>query len=191
VRNVSVFGKSHPFYLCGMNPRWVASEMSAIRVVWGTGRGPTATSAYDAALAGANIHNYNLVTLSSVIPAGIPLEVVGTAPDIGPAGNRLAVVQGRGTVGSGEEGPAVAGLGWTRDESGRGIFYEASGTDTDAVRAAIEDGLDRGTELREWAFVDRDVLVREASTGAAPNTAAVVCAVYGESTPLVGKSAHF
>lgn len=165
--------------------------MSAIRVVWGTGRGPTATSAYDAALAGANVHNYNLVTLSSVIPAEIPLDVVGTAPDLGPAGNRLAVVQGLGTTGPDRESLAVAGLGWAREESGRGIFYEASGTDPDAVRTAIEDGLDRGMDFREWSFVDRDVLVREAPAETDAHTAAVVCAVYGESSPLVGKSANF
>ncbi len=165
--------------------------MSAIRVVWGTGSGPTATSAYDAALAGADVHNYNLVILSSVIPADTPLEVVGTAPDLGPAGNRLAVVQGQRTVGPDESGPAVAGLGWARDESGRGIFYEAGGTDPDAVRTTIEAGLDQGTDLREWSFVDRDVLVREAPAEAGSHTAAVVCAVYGESRPLVGKSANF
>jgi len=165
--------------------------MSAIRVVWGTGSGPTATSAYDAALACANVHNYNLVTLSSVIPAAVPLEVVGTAPDLGPAGNRLAVVQGRETTGPDEAGPAVAGLGWARDESGRGIFYEASGTDPDAVRRTVETGLDRGTDLREWTFVDRDVVVRESSKGTDAHTAAVVCAAYGESDPLVGKSPTF
>ena len=165
--------------------------MTAIRVVWGTGAGPTATSAYDAALADAGVHNYNLVTLSSVIPADVPLEVVGTAPDLGPAGNRLAVVQGRSTVGPEEEGPAAAGLGWAREASGRGIFYEAGGADPGAVRATIEDGLDRGRDLREWDFIDGDVVVREAPDGTDSYTVAVVCAVYGESTPLVGKSAGF
>ncbi|PSQ33467.1 pyruvoyl-dependent arginine decarboxylase [Halobacteriales archaeon SW_10_68_16] len=165
--------------------------MSAIRVVWGTGAGPTATSAYDAALADAGVHNYNLVTLSSVIPADVPLEVAGTAPDLGPAGNRLAVVQGRGTAGPEEENSAVAGLGWARDESGRGIFYEAGGTEPEAVRATIEEGLQRGQELREWDFVEGDVVVREAPGEAGPYPVAVVCAVYGESAPLVGKSAGF
>jgi len=165
--------------------------MSAIRVVWGTGRGPTATSAYDAALAGAAIHNYNLVTLSSVIPAEVPLEVVGTAPDLGPAGNSLTVVQGRDAVGPDEESPAVAGLGWAREESGRGIFYEAGGTDPVAVRTTVLEGLDRGADLREWSFVDRDVVVREAPDETDAHAAAVVCAVYGESTPLVRKSAGF
>ncbi|MEF8907067.1 MAG: pyruvoyl-dependent arginine decarboxylase, partial [Haloarculaceae archaeon] len=40
--------------------------MSVIRVVWGSGTGPTGTAAYDAALAEAGVHDYNLVTVSSV-----------------------------------------------------------------------------------------------------------------------------
>jgi arginine decarboxylase len=142
-------------------------------------------SAYDAALADGNIHNYNLVTVSSVIPAGPPLEVVGTAPDLGPAGNRLTVVQSKATLAPGEEGPAVAGIGWARSESGRGIFYEATGEDTDDVQQTIEDGLAAGKRLRDWEFVDEETVVRAAPANEGAHTALVVCAVYGESTPLV------
>ena len=49
--------------------------MSTIRVVWGTASGPTRMSSYDAALAEANVHNYNLVSVSSVIPADTPVEM--------------------------------------------------------------------------------------------------------------------
>jgi arginine decarboxylase len=142
-------------------------------------------AAYDAALADANIHNYNLVTVSSVIPAAPPLEVVGTAPDLGPVGNRLTVVQSKATVSPGESRTAVAGIGWARSESGRGIFYEATGDDTAAVRDTIESGLDAGKELRDWTFVEEDAVVREATASADKHTALVVCAVYGQSTPLL------
>lgn len=159
--------------------------MSVLRVVWGSAHAPTAMSAYDAALADGNIHNYNLVTVSSVIPAGPPLEVVGTAPDLGPAGNKLTVVQSKATLAPGEDGPAVAGIGWARSESGRGIFYEASGDDATRVRETIQDGLAAGRALRDWDFLDEETLVREASGSEGAHTALVVCAVYGESTPLV------
>jgi arginine decarboxylase len=159
--------------------------MSVIRVVWGSAAGPTAMSAYDAALADANVHNYNLVTVSSVIPADPQVEAVGTAPDLGPAGDRLTVVQSRQTVRPGASGPAVAGIGWARSESGRGIFYEASGHDPAAVRERITDGLARGRELREWSFVDEDCLVRQTTSDDDAFTTMVVCAVYGDSTPIV------
>jgi arginine decarboxylase len=142
-------------------------------------------AAYDAALADANIHNYNLVTVSSVIPAEPPLEVVGTAPDLGPVGNRLTVVQSKATVPPGADRSAVAGIGWARSESGRGIFYEATGDETAAVRDTIERGLDAGRELRDWTFVDEDTLVRETEASADEHTALIVCAVYGDSTPIL------
>lgn len=160
--------------------------MSVIRVAWGHATAPTALSSFDAALAEANVHNYNLITLSSVIPAEPPVERVGTAPDLGPAGQGLTVVQSHETVEPGSENPAVAGLGWLRSESGRGIFYEVSGTDRADVETAIRDGLAAGRELRDWAFEDEPtVQIETADSEPDEYATAVVVAAYGESEPLV------
>lgn len=161
--------------------------MSEIRVVWGSATGPTAMSSYDAALAAANVHNYNLVTVSSVIPRGPPVERVGTAPDLGPAGNALTVVQSRQTVDPGATAPAVAGVGWLRSRSGRGLFYEATGRDRASVREAIREGLAAGADLREWTFED-DATIQLATADPDPDAyaTAVVVAAYGQSEPLVG-----
>src|SRR6056297_4057573 len=99
--------------------------MSTIRVVWGTASGPTRMSSYDAALADANVHNYNLVAVSSVVPADAEVEAVGTAPDLGPAGERLTVVEARATRAG--PGRVSAALGWTTGEDGPGLFYESAG----------------------------------------------------------------
>ncbi len=179
--------------------------MSVIRVVWGSGAGPTETGAYDAALAAAGIHDYNLVTVSSVVPADPPVEVVGTAPDLGPVGEGLTVVQARETVSltdeeageydgeTGERGsaepderaPAAAAVGWARSADGPGVFYEATGRDPDSVRETVSEGLRRGCSLREWEPVDRDVVVRTADPEPDHHTCVVVCAVYGGSRPLL------
>lgn len=159
--------------------------MSVIRMVWGSATAPTETSAYDGALAEANVHNYNIVTVSSVIPAGPAVETVGTAPDLGAAGQQLTVVQARETVAPGERGPAVAGIGWARSESGRGIFYEEAGTDAAEVQRRIERGLARGKELRDWAFVEEESVVETATAEADGYTTTVVCAVYGEASPIL------
>lgn len=162
--------------------------MSVIRIVWGEGVGPTALSAYDAALADAGLHNYNLVTVSSVIPAGAPLEVVETAPDLGPAGERLAIVQARGTASpatTDRDADAAAALAWARDDEGRGLFYEASGTDPQHVRGVAEQGLQRGSELREWSLGDRETVLRTTLARPEAHACVVVCGVYGESTPLL------
>lgn len=159
--------------------------MGSIRIVRGTATGPTAMAAYDAALAAAGVHNYNLVSVSSVIPANAAVEVVGTAPDLGPAGERLTVVEGRATVAPGRSDPAVACLGWDRAPEGPGIFYEASGTDPEAVPERVDRGLDAGRELREWDFGETGRLSAVADPDAERYATAVVLAVYGESAPLV------
>ena len=158
--------------------------MGLVRVVWGAATGPTAVASYDAALAEANVHDYNLVPVSSVVPAGAAVEAVGEAPDLGPAGERLTVVEGRATVAPDEAGPAVASLGWTRDPDGPGLLYEAAGTDPDAVAARLKAGLETGRDLREWAFEETGRRTVTAEAAGDAHTTAVVLAVYGESTPL-------
>lgn len=159
--------------------------MGVIRVVWGAASAPTELASYDAALAEANVHDYNLVTVSSIVPGDATVEVVREAPDLGPAGERLTVVQGRATVPPGDPDRAVAGLGWSREPDGPGIFYEASGTDPGPVRERIEEGLAAGERLREWDFEDAGTRVVAADGDADGYTTAVVLAVYGESTPLL------
>ena len=158
--------------------------MDTIRVVWGTGTGPTAMAAYDAALAEANVHEYNLVRVSSVVPADATVEAVRTAPDLGPAGDRLTVVEGRATVAPDEEGPAVATLSWALAPGGPGLIYEAGGTDLAAVERRAETGLAAGCDLRDGDFDDRGRRTVSAPAPADAHATAVVLAAYGESTPL-------
>lgn len=157
--------------------------MSVIRLVWGRATGPTPTASYDAALAAANVHNFNLITVSSVIPAEAHLEVVETAPDLGAVGDSLTVVQGRATRGPGDAG--AAGIGWARSESGKGIFYESSGDDEATVRERIEQGLEAGKGLRDWEFIEEDLVVVDADPDPDAYTTVVVIAAYGESRPIL------
>jgi arginine decarboxylase len=159
--------------------------MEPIRVVWGTGTAPTAMAAYDAALADAGVGNYNLVTVSSVVPAGATITAVGTAPDLGPVGERLTVVEARAAVPPESGEPACACLGWSTAADGRGVFYEASGTDRETVRTAVREGLAAGEALREWVFEARDERAVAAEPDPRAHTAAVVLAVYGRSEPLL------
>jgi arginine decarboxylase len=159
--------------------------MEPIRVVWGAASAATAMASYDAALADAGVENYNLTRVSSVIPAGAEVRVAETAPDLGPAGERLTVVQGRQTAAPGGAARVAAGLGWSVEESGRGIFYESSGTDPEAVRETVEAGLAAGRDLRDWAFVDGDVQVVSAPAAPEAYTTVVVVAAYGRSDPIL------
>ncbi|WP_227353463.1 pyruvoyl-dependent arginine decarboxylase [Haladaptatus salinisoli] len=156
--------------------------MSTIRVVWGTASGPTKMSSYDAALAEANVHNYNLVAVSSVIPADATVEAVGTAPDLGPAGNRLTVVEARATRAG--PGHVSAGLGWTTGD-GPGLFYEAAGeTDATEIEERVRAGLAAGRQLRDWEFAGESTETVTANAEPGTYVTAVVLAAYGESEPI-------
>ncbi|MFP4591316.1 MAG: pyruvoyl-dependent arginine decarboxylase [Halobacteriales archaeon] len=157
--------------------------MVQIFIADGTGTGPTAQAAYDAALAAAGVARYNLVTLSSVVPADASVEVVERVPDRGAVGDVLHVVQAK--VLAREPATAVAGLAWARSSGGEGIFYEAS----DAGEAAsartlvdeLETGLEHGVALRSWTPVTRDRHIVERGAPASGVVAAVVVAAVGEA----------
>jgi arginine decarboxylase len=158
--------------------------MSTIRVVRGTGSGPTKMASYDTALADAGIENYNLVAVSSVIPAETDVEAVGTAPDLGPAGERLTVVEARATTAG--PGRTSAALAWNQStDGGPGLFYETAGEmDREDVERRVREGLEAGQELREWPFGDPTVVVESSRADAGTYTTALVVAVYGESEPI-------
>ncbi|APW97442.1 pyruvoyl-dependent arginine decarboxylase [Halobiforma lacisalsi AJ5] len=165
--------------------------MSTIRVVWGSATAPTEMASYDAALADAGVENYNLVAVSSVIPAVADVEAVGTAPDLGPAGQRLTVVEGRATTAG--PGSVSAALAWSQSAgddgvpgSGPGLFYEAAGeTDPDDVERRVREGLAAGQELREWSFGETNVAVENSRAEPGEYATALVLAVYGDSDPIV------
>jgi arginine decarboxylase len=154
-----------------------------VRVVAGTGTGPTELAAYDDALRAAGVHDYNVVTVSSVLPADATLREVDAPPDLGAAGGRLTAVQARATT---TAGPAVAGLGWATGP-GAGIVYEATGERAATVRAELDAGLDAGTGMRDRPFTDRGERLATVDPGGAAAGCAVVLAVYGDADPVWGR----
>lgn len=162
--------------------------MNDIHVAGGVGVAETAMASYDAALADANLHNYNLVAVSSVVPAAATVRSVEAAPDLGPAGNRLTVVEARRTVGPGDDvsprGGAVAGLGWATGP-GPGLFYEVTGETERGVRDRIGAGLDAGTELRDWNLTDRETRIETVAAEPDRHVTAVVVAAYGSAESIL------
>jgi len=156
--------------------------MNVIHVGGGAGTGPTEKAAYDAALADANLHNYNLVPVSSVVPAEAEVVRIEQVPDLGPAGNRLNVVQAEAAA----VGPETiaAGVGWATGP-GPGLFYEADAeSEADVVRR-LKRGLAAGRELRDWTFDREETRVETAEASPGEHTCVVVLAAYGESEPVL------
>jgi len=156
--------------------------MRIIHVAGGAGTGPTEKAAYDAALADANLHNYNLVPVSSVVPADAEVVVVESMPDLGPAGNRLHVVQAERTAVGPET--VAAGIGWVTGP-GPGLFYEAAAESEADVLRRLDRGLVAGQELREWTCDYEETLVETAEASPGEHTCVVVLAAYGESEPIL------
>jgi len=181
--------------------------MKTIHVAGGVGVADTAMASYDAALAEANVHNYNLVAVSSVVPADASVKRVDTAPDLGPAGSALTVVEARRTVGprdavdfreGGRAGATtatttqaprrqpdvVAGLGWATGP-GPGLFYEVTGEEHADVRERIHAGLDAGAALRDWELTETATHIETAASDPDQHTTAVVVAAYGLAEPIL------
>lgn len=161
--------------------------MNAVHVLGGRGTGPTALSSYDAALASVGLHDYNLVHVSSVVPAGVRVEAVETAPDLGPAGDRLAVVEARSTLAPGGAGPACAAVGWALPREGAGVLYEGHGTDPEATRREVREGLRAARDLRDerdWAGGETGLELATAEARPERYVTSLVLAVLGESEPV-------
>ena len=131
-----------------------------IDVAAATGVGPTSLAAFDEALRGAGVQNFNLLRLSSVIPPGsvvtpaaprsaaepsprtIDLRSTSVPPAVGGGwGDRLyAVWAFESAHVLGQE--AWAGIAWLQDPSdGRGLFVEHEGASESQVREELSASL--------------------------------------------------
>lgn len=158
----------------------VPGVVRTIEVARGAGSGPTRLAAFDAALACAGVADFNLVRLSSVIPAATTVVPVGSrvAGVSGEWGDRVYVVLAEMRVdGPGQQ--AWAGLGWVQEpRSGKGLFVEHEGHSEEAVRRDLQRSLAWVAASRGLAFDSPRYEVQGVECGEAPACALVV-AVYG------------
>jgi arginine decarboxylase len=113
-----------------------------ISLTSGIGMGDTKIAAFDAALFDANIANYNLIRLSSIIPPDTTIEIKKPEVDTAEFGNRLYLVYASEIQNEiGKE--AWAGIGWVlaADGSGKGLFTEHEGHSEQEVINLINETL--------------------------------------------------
>lgn len=129
-----------------------------IKIVKGEGTGATTLSAFDAALKDAGVYNYNLITLSSIIPPNSKVEKADKyiSPET-EYGHKLYIVMAGER--SNETGKFIAaGIGWYRLPGGKGMFVEHSlkGDTKDAVKSElkflIENSLKDLCQFRDIEF---------------------------------------
>lgn len=151
---------------------WRVPEPKTISVAAATSSASTELAAFDACLAKTGVANYNLLYLSSVIPAGS--RVVHGVPRLsGQWGDRLYCVMAQSRT-SRPGAEAWAGLGWVQESSdGRGLFAEAMGSSADVVRDDLVSTLKDMTTLRpahDWSAPQIELV-------GAVCTSAPICAI--------------
>lgn len=123
----------------------VVSPRMRIPLVAGVGRGSTLLSAFDDALCACGALNYNVISLSSVIPPAT--DVVSLARYDAPGdehGHRLYAV--KADVRSDHPGQIVgAGIGWYQWGDDRGVFveFEAIGATREAVTVELNTHIEQ------------------------------------------------
>jgi arginine decarboxylase len=141
------------------------------------GRGSTELAAFDAALVGVGVANFNLIRLSSVIPSDGEVVEVERCPFTreGGWGDRLyAVYAEQRTSIPGDQ--VWAGVGWSQDrETGRGLFVEHEGTHEHEVREQIAASLGDLHAIRGLDLGPIHTCVVGAMCTGAPTCALVIC----------------
>lgn len=150
-----------------------------IKVTAGKAEGATKIDAFDAALKEANIHNYNIIHLSSVIPENSVVEEEKPKPNINQIGHRLyAVLSEMRTDKKGKY--ACAGLGWVQNEKGEGLFVEMQGSSEKEVKDKIHKSLHSMIDRRpDQKFKYENIKSKIVSIKCKNKpVCALVCAVY-------------
>ena len=139
-----------------------------------TGTGSTPLSAFDHALGLAGVADFNLIPLSSVIPPQATVRRESVRLD-GGHGDRLYCVLATAHA-SAPGDIAWAGLGWSRDSSGRGLFVEHRAGSEESLREQIGLSLDDLSRHRGGGFDDVDAEVAAAHYHDQPTCALVIAA---------------
>jgi pyruvoyl-dependent arginine decarboxylase len=150
-----------------------------ISIRTGSGAGRTLLSAFDHALQQAGVADFNLVTLSSVIPPGSRIRNVN-GKLAGGHGDLLFCVRAEAFA----EHPgdiAWAGLGWCLDETGGGLFVEHHGGSERSVVEQIELSLADMNANRGGGYGPVQIALASAHSTGFP-VCAVVVAAYRVST---------
>ena len=151
-----------------------------IRVSMGSGAAPTRLAAFDSALFAAGVAGFNLVRLSSVIPAqAVVREVTGSNQIQGAIGDVAYCVYADAYASMpGEE--AWAGLAWAvdADNSGAGVFVEHTACSESVVRRDLQATIEAMSQIRGNRYQMAGQTVSSAVCVDHP-VCAVVVATYG------------
>lgn len=146
----------------------------SISIRTASGRGHTLLSAFDDALWSAGVANYNLIRLSSVIPSRSRISFTNE-PLQGEHGDKLYCVYASALAEHPGE-TAWAGIGWTRDETGRGLFVEHSAGSQESLAELIQLSLEDMIKRRGGGYGDIESVLVSAHNDDQPACALAIAA---------------
>jgi arginine decarboxylase len=162
----------------------MSSSEGQIRVFGSVAEAPTALAAFDRALQAGEVHDTNLVMLSSIIPPDTEVVRSSADPQEFTPGDRLwcVMAEERVTVPGTE---AWAGLGWANDlDRSGGVFVEAHGHSERQVRFDLEASLATMIGDRPyWAFQEPEIEIVGATCEHDPICALVMAINHSEPWP--------
>lgn len=147
-----------------------------IVVTSGRGIGCTEISAFDAALWDAGIGDYNLLPLSSVIPAGSEVVRRRYGASAAQVGWRLYCVLSVGRCSTHRPVPTWVGLGWASRRDRGGVFIEETASTRTVLVERIETAFVE-MSARRGAIGNLEMALAEVPAPA-PFSCAIVAAVY-------------
>ncbi len=159
----------------------------------GIGFGKTLLSSFDSALFNAGISNYNLITLSSIIPPDTIIKQQKFNTPYTDYGHRLYVVMSENR--SRESGRFIgSALGWCQEKDGRGVFVEHRFTEDseEAVRSLLEEEVRRSLSdlcrQRGFTFTTKKMKIKMSVSKVSDTpTCTLVAAVYKSEPWFISK----
>jgi arginine decarboxylase len=149
-----------------------------ITITSSTGHGVSRLAAFDAALSAANLERFNLIAMSSIIPAHVDVRVAERYDGPGELGDRMYVVQSvKYAVEPGRL--AVAALGWLHEPGRGGFFIENNGEDPAEIRQSLSASLDE-MNTRRGIEAEPKFALAEVEAGDRPACAIVIAAYQPE-----------
>ena len=153
-----------------------------VNIVWGKSEGETLISAFDRSLIKAGVHNLNLIYLSSVIPPGATISVVGKYGHRYEVGDIRYVVLASYSSNK-PKAQISAGLGWIYTSCG-GLIFESSGECTpEQCAEEIVAGLGDMMRARQW---DGDIKMKIVTHNVRKVANVMVAAIYDLREPESG-----
>lgn len=150
--------------------------MMEIVITYGKGKGLTELAAFDSALWNAGIGNYNLLTLSSIVPPNSKIEVRKIDQNMDNIGDRLYVVIAK-CIETDKGKFAYAGLGWITNQEGSGIFLEERCDDETELKEKLKLGMESVIRYRNGIFCNSEIITSSIECMDMP-VCAIVAAVY-------------